>query len=125
MIRCAVTVSNHIPAIQFKDKLRDYKDNNQWKVMTLTAEEFIRRFLMHVLPKGFMKIRHYGILGNRNKTESLNHCKLLTGTQIRDKELLSAIDLLKQIAGHDIGICPACGQSRIEFYMNLPPPLCI
>jgi len=106
-------------------KWRDYKGNNQWKVMTLTAEEFIRRFLMHVLPKGFMKIRHYGILGNRNKTERLNHCKLLTGTQIRDKELLSAIDLLKQITGHDIGICPACGQSRIEFYMNLPPPLSI
>jgi len=64
---------------------------------------------MHVLPKGFMKIRHYGILGNRNKTERLNHCKLLTGTQICEKELLSAIELLKRLTGHDIGICPACG----------------
>jgi hypothetical protein len=48
-------------------KWRDYKDNNKWKVMTITAQEFIRRFLLHVLPSRFIKIRHYGILGNRNK----------------------------------------------------------
>ncbi|WP_027400129.1 IS91 family transposase, partial [Anaerovorax odorimutans] len=41
-------------------KWRDYKDNSKWKIMTIAAEEFIRRFLMHILPQGFMKIRHYG-----------------------------------------------------------------
>ena len=49
-------------------KYRDYKDNKKIKEMTLKAEEFSRRFLMHILPPRFMKIRHYGLLGNRNKS---------------------------------------------------------
>lgn len=48
-------------------KWRDYKDKNKEKIMTLKADEFIRRFTMHILPDKFVKIRHYGILGNRNK----------------------------------------------------------
>jgi len=59
-------------------KWRDYKDNSKQKVMTLSAEEFIRRFLIHILPSGFMKIRHYGFLGNRNKTTKLKLCRLLS-----------------------------------------------
>jgi hypothetical protein len=47
--------------------VRDYKNDNTKKNITLTKVEFIRRFLMHVLPKGFVKIRHYGLLANRNK----------------------------------------------------------
>ncbi|MGD0857567.1 MAG: IS91 family transposase [Dehalococcoidia bacterium] len=104
-------------------KWRDYKDCSKWKIMTLSAAEFIRRFLLHVLPKGFMKIRHYGILGNRDKARRLKFCKLLTGTRIVEKLILSAEDLFRKICGHDPCLCPACGQGRIEFYMNLPPPV--
>ena len=104
-------------------KWRDYKDGSRWKIMSLSAAEFIRRFLLHVLPKGFMKIRHYGILGNRDKDKRLKFCKLLTGTRIIEKLVLSAEDLLLKICGHDPCLCPACGQGRIEFYMNLPPPV--
>lgn len=104
-------------------KWRDYKEGSRWKTMTLTAEEFIRRFLLHVLPKGFMKIRHYGILGNRDKDKRLKFCKLLTGTRIVEKTVISAEDLLLKIYGHNPFICPECGQSKIEFYMNLPPPV--
>ena len=104
-------------------KWRDYKDGSRWKIMTLSATEFIRRFLLHVLPKGFMKIRHYGILGNRDKNKRLKFCKLLTGTRIIEKPVLSAEDLLRKLCGHDPCLCPACGQGRIEFYMNLPPPV--
>lgn len=103
-------------------KWRDYRDDSKWKVMTLTADEFIRRFLLHVLPKGFMKIRHYGILGNRDKTKRLNFCKLLTGTEICVKAALTAEELFVKVCGHEAGVCPACGQARTEFYMNLPPP---
>ena len=53
-------------------KWKDYRDGKQ-KVMTITAEEFIRRFLLHVLPTGFMKIRYYGILSNRNKSTKLKN----------------------------------------------------
>ena len=59
-------------------KYKDRKDNNKEKEMTLEAEEFIRRFLMHILPPYFMKIRHYGLLENRNKKTKLAECKKLT-----------------------------------------------
>jgi hypothetical protein len=58
--------------------VKDYKDANRDKTITLKGEEFIRRFLMHVLPKGFVKIRHYGILANRNKQTKLELCRKLT-----------------------------------------------
>jgi hypothetical protein len=106
-------------------KWRDYKDGSRWKIMKLSAREFIRRFLLHVLPKGFMKIRHYGILGNRDKNKRLRFCKLLTGTRISEKPVLSTEDLLFKICGHDPRLCPACGQVRIVFYMNLPPPAAV
>ena len=59
-------------------KWRDYKDNNKMKEMTISIQEFIRRFLMHILPPHFMKIRYYGLLGNRNKKKKLLKCKILT-----------------------------------------------
>ena len=49
---------------------KDYADGNQTKTMTLEAVEFIRRFLLHVLPSGFVHIRHFGFLANRNRKES-------------------------------------------------------
>ena len=58
---------------------KDYKDTYRKKLMTLDASEFIRRFLTHVLPDGFFKIRHYGILGNRNKKLLLAKCRKLVG----------------------------------------------
>ena len=62
-------------------KYRDYKDNKRTKVMTLNAEEFTRRFMMHILPPQFMKIRHYGLLGNRNKKVKLAECNRLTNVK--------------------------------------------
>src|ERR1700674_3678834 len=58
---------------------RDYRDNNQQKNMTLPAEEFIRRFLIHVLPDGFQRIRYYGFLSNRCRQEKLVQCRQLLG----------------------------------------------
>lgn len=66
-------------------KWRDYRDSNRWKTMRISVEEFIRRFLIHILPDRFMKIRHYGLLGNRNKTEKLGLCKQLTHTPIVER----------------------------------------
>src|ERR1041385_6660121 len=56
---------------------KDYKHEQRQKVMTLSADEFLRRFLMHVLPDGFQRIRHYGLLGNRHRTENLARCREL------------------------------------------------
>jgi hypothetical protein len=94
-------------------KWRDYKDSSKWKVMTLAAHEFIRRFLIHVLPSGFMKIRHYGIFANRGKTLRLILCKALTHTPITIKEIPSTAELIHKLTGKDVSICPCCGSSNI------------
>lgn len=59
---------------------RDYADGNKMKIMTVTAEEFIRRFLLHILPAGFRKIRHDGIFAFRNKSARMALCRRLTHT---------------------------------------------
>ena len=60
---------------------KDYADGNKQKVMTLDAFEFIRRFLLHVLPDGFVKIRHFGFLSNRHRKECLEACRMLLGAK--------------------------------------------
>lgn len=90
-------------------KWRDYRDNNKMKTMVLDADEFIRRFILHILPPRFMKIRHFGLLGNRNKTEELTLCKSLTNTKVLTKENISPLEILKKASGKGFNLCPVCG----------------
>ena len=60
---------------------RDYAHGNRKKLMTLDADEFIRRFLLHILPVGFRKIRHYGLFASRNKGNRLSLCRWLSNTR--------------------------------------------
>ena len=90
-------------------KWRDYRDKNKMKTMVLDAEEFIRRFILHILPPRFMKIRHFGLLGNRNKTKKLTLCKSLTNTKVLTKENISPLEILKKVSGKDFNLCPICG----------------
>jgi hypothetical protein len=94
-------------------KWRDYRDGNRWKTMRVSAQEFIRRFLIHVLPDRFMKIRHYGLMGNRNKTQKLGLCKRLTHTPVIERLKLSVEELLLMLTGKDIRICPHCGAGNM------------
>ena len=98
---------------QVSFKWRDYKDGNRWKTMLLAAEEFIRRFLMHILPPGFIKIRHYGLLANRGKTMRLSLCKQLTNTLLVAKQPISTRDLILHLTGKDINLCPCCGSPNL------------
>ena len=102
-------------------KWRDYRDNNQWKNLTIPALEFMRRFLMHVLPHRFMKIRHYGLLANRDKLKRLMLCKWLTDTPITDKIKASTLDLLTKMLGRNPTLCLHCGKPR--FPIGLSPPI--
>jgi len=97
-------------------KWRDYKDNNQQKEMSLTANEFIRRFLVHILPTGFTRIRHYGLLSPRNKSTKLKRCKKLTNTVVRLTlaPKLTALDLLQKLTGRDFTVCPCCGIGHLR-----------
>ncbi|WLC77558.1 IS91 family transposase (plasmid) [Clostridium estertheticum] len=98
-------------------KWKDYRDNNKEKFMTLTVDEFMRRFFMHVLPKKFVKIRHYGILSNRNRSTKLQKCKELTGAVQSKSEnsdvKLSTAELLLKLTGIDINICPCCDKGEM------------
>ena len=94
-------------------KYRDYKDNKKTKEMTLKAEEFIRRFLLHILPPRFMKIRHYGLLGNRNKKTKLAECKKLTNTANLEKLEISTLEILKKTLGVNFNLCPACKKGHL------------
>jgi len=95
-------------------KWRDYKHNNDQKVMTITCEEFIRRFLLHVLPKKFFKIRHYGILGSRNKKTKLARCQRLSGIKVDQLKVLTKRELLQKIFGYDVFSCPHCGSEYVN-----------
>ena len=94
-------------------KYRDYKDNKKQKEMTIKAEEFIRRFLMHILPPRFMKIRYYGLLGNRNKKTKLAECKKLTQTANFEKLEMSTLEILKKTLGVDFNLCPICHKGHL------------
>lgn len=94
-------------------KWRDYKDNNKQKVMTLKAKEFIRRFTMHILPDRFVKIRHYGILGNRNKQLKFKRCLEIFRVKPIDDEKLSSAELFFKLTGIKIGMCKICEKGNL------------
>jgi hypothetical protein len=101
---------------------RDRRDGDRKKTLTLDVQEFIRRFLLHVLPDGFMRIRHFGFLANRSKKQSLAQCrKLLDVDPVRAKSpVLSAKDLLLKITGVDLSRCPCCHQGTMMVVGELP-----
>ena len=78
-----VAISNHrlqqLEDGQVTFAYKDYKDEQQQKLMTLSADEFLRRFLLHVLPEGFQRIRHNGLFSNRHRAENLARCRELLG----------------------------------------------
>ncbi len=88
---------------------KDYKDNSKIKSMTITAEEFIRRFFLHVLPNKFTKIKHYGLLSNRNKKNNLKFCRLLI-SKILTSDFISSIR-----KKFNQPICEKCGSSIFTY----------
>ena len=87
---------------------KDHKDRNNKKVMKVSGEEFIRRFLLHALPKSFMKVRYYGILSGKGKKEKIKLLQRLTKTANNVIEKLSKLELLNKIVGKDVTKCSEC-----------------
>lgn len=102
-------------------KVRDYKCRNKTKALRLKGIEFIRRFLMHILPKGFIKIRHYGILANRNKKTKLELSRKLTLSPTYESRFdgLKTIEVLSILVGRDVTLCPACGEGKMRAIYSL------
>jgi hypothetical protein len=96
-------------------KWRDYKDAGKMKKITISAVEFIRRFLMHILPGGFRKIRHYGILASKDKFARIALCKKLTSTPaFAANPLRKPLDILKERLGDNFNLCPCCGIGKLS-----------
>jgi len=109
-----VAISNHrlrsLDGDQVTFDYRDRRDGNRLKQLTLAAHEFIRRFLQHVVPPAFCRIRHFGFLGNRVKQERLERCRLLFGEAPRQpsETPTNSLELLEHLTGVDITQCPRC-----------------
>jgi hypothetical protein len=94
---------------------RDYRKQAHNKVMTLTAEEFIRRLLLHTLPDGFQRIRHYGFLANGHRVDKLDLCRrLLTAAPAAPLEPARDYrERYRELTGHDLDRCPCCGGTMV------------
>jgi hypothetical protein len=102
-----VAVSNH-RLVSFADgkvtfRWRDSAHNNEQKLLTLSLDEFLRRFLLHVLPKGFVRIRHFGFLAHRRRATNLPLCFQLLGSAPQAKQEASIA------TARDLWFCPKCG----------------
>ena len=100
---------------------KDYRDKNKKKLMTLSINEFIRRFLLHVLPYRFYKIRYYGLFASRNKKSKLANCKKQLKAVIKNSsEKLTWQELLFKFTGFDVMKCPVCKKGQMKFFYNIP-----
>jgi hypothetical protein len=108
-----VAISNH-RLISFADgkvtfRWKDYAHGSKKRAMTVTAEEFLRRFLLHVLPRGFVRIRHFGFLANRRRSESVQLCRQLIG----DAPPLSADANRPKATAPTTWSCPICAGPKM------------
>jgi hypothetical protein len=106
-------------------RYKDYRHEAQQKTMTLEAEEFIRRFLLHVLPEGFQRIRYYGFLANRYREQKLARCRELLGMpapEPADSEASKDYsERYEELTGFSLWKCPVCHQGRMLLIQILPP----
>jgi hypothetical protein len=120
-----VAISNHrILDVQggiVRFRYKDYRDGNARKIMALSASEFMRRFLLHVLPKRFVRIRCYGFLSNRNKKELLARCRELLGESTEMDETLEEESGVEEAGIAELMLCPKCGEGHMIAVMILEP----
>ena len=117
--RRLVTLHNGQVSFRYKD----YADRQQSKVLTLQTPEFIRRFLLHTLPRSFVRIRYYGFLANRQRNEQLEHCRRLLGvtaepTPVAEEKVLPTETLAPQELCRK---CPACQHGKLVIMEVVPP----
>ena len=123
-----VAISNNrlldIEAGQVRFRYKDYRNQGQQKTMTLSAEEFIRRFLLHALPNGFQRIRYYGFLGNRYRQEKLARCRQLLGMLPPTASREPPQDYQhrhQELTGNSLRECPVCHRGRMFTVETLAP----
>ena len=103
---------------------RDRSDDNKVKELTLPVEEFIHRFLLHILPNGFMKIRYFGFLAHTNKRKSIPLLRQLIGSRAELPEKIEETiqEMMLRLTGEDISTCPECKKGKMIIIKELPMP---
>ena len=106
---------------------KNYADHDRVKILTLDTDEFLRRFLLHVVPRGFMRIRHFGLLANRTRRATLTPCRALLGQPPPDDAHPESVaGRMQRLTGLDVTRCPVCGEGRMHItalvVRMLPPP---
>lgn len=110
-------ITNNTVIFSYKDR----KNDNEKKSLPLKADEFIRRFLLHSLPKKFMRIRHAGFLANRCKKKDLLRCRKILGQEnISEKSNKSVEELMLELTGLDITTCPFCKKGKLNKTLKIP-----
>ena len=121
-----IAVSNHRIVRMDDDtvtfSVKDYRNEGRWKELTISGIEFVRRFLMHVPPRRFVRIRHYGLLCSRTKRQKLTLCRNLLGckkylSELRDMEMP---EILEHLYGIKVCVCKACGGHLGKPQMRMP-----
>ena len=114
-----VAISNHRLVGMTDGKVsfrwRDYRDQDKEKMMTVDANEFLRRFLLHILPDGMCKIRYYGFLCNRKRTVYLDKCRTLLDAPMPEVEpdTVTWQEMLLELTGIDVLLCPSCHKGNM------------
>jgi len=105
---------------------RDRQDNNEIKPMILAADEFIRRFLLHILPAGFMKIRYFGFLSHTNKKQAVALIRKLIDPDMTFPEKIkeTIFEMMLRLTGKDITCCPKCRKGKMIIIRKLPRLYC-
>lgn len=98
------------------------RNTNQIQQITIEAVEFIRRFLLHHLPKGFVRIRHFGFLANRHKTENLARLRSLLGPLpgMHEAAEQTLREMMMMLTGVDFTICPCCKKGKMRLLAKIP-----
>jgi hypothetical protein len=119
-----VAISNHrLVSLENGKVTFTYKNRKteQIQKITIKAVEFIRRFLLHQLPNGFVKIRHYGFLANRNRNKNVAKIRQLHALPKTEKgEEKSVQEMMLALTGIDIRLCPCCAEGRMKIIEKIP-----
>jgi hypothetical protein len=97
------------------------RKKNRTESITISAVEFIRRFLLHSLPNGFVRIRHYGFLANRNRMAHLKTIRRLLKMPTQGLKMKASLEeMMLQLTGIDITVCPCCNKGRMQLLAEIP-----
>jgi hypothetical protein len=101
---------------------RDRQRNNETRIITLDSHEFIRRFLLHILPMGFIKIRYFGFLAHKNRKQAITRLRKLIdpNAKLPEKIKETIVEMMLRLTGNDITCCPRCGRGIMRRVKKLP-----